>query len=217
MESAETLALNLPVSDNGLSLAANRKDRDVHMDQDKPRDLGQLIRDGQRGDRNALEAIYQEFKTPLYNLALRYTRDPASAEDILQEVFIKVFTHLGDIDNVATFPAWIYRVGVNASLTFLRGRKRELNKSVPLADIEGRMAEASFDADTSHLRGPLDEAIETLTQKLRAVFLLHDVQGFKHEEIASILKCSVGTSKSNLFKARMRIRKHLKTRSIERS
>jgi RNA polymerase sigma-70 factor (ECF subfamily) len=217
MDSTETLALNLSVSDNVLFLPAIGKGRDARMDQDKARDLGKLIRDGQRGDRTAFEAIYQQFKTPLYNLALRYTRDAASAEDILQDVFIKVFTHLDDIDNVDTFPAWIYRVGVNASLTFLRSRKRELNKSVPLADIEGRMAEASFDADMSHLRGPLEEAVETLTEKLRAVFLLHDVQGFKHEEIASILKCSVGTSKSNLFKARMRIRKHLKTRAIERS
>jgi RNA polymerase sigma-70 factor (ECF subfamily) len=216
MERLETMALSLPVSDNGLAGAVGFRKKEPAMGQDRDIDFAQLIQDGIRGDRPALEALYQHFKTPLYNLAYRYTLDAAAAEDILQEVFLKVFTHLEDINNVETFPAWVYRVGVNASLTYLRSRKRELKKSVPLADIEGRMEEASYDTDMSHLRQPLEEAIQTLSDKLKSVFILHDVQGFKHGEIARTLGCSVGTSKSYLFKARIRIRRYLKTKSIER-
>lgn len=217
MERLETLALSLPVSDNGLANSLICREQDRSMGQDNDKDLSKLISDGVRGDREALEALYHRFKVPLYNLAYRYTRDAAAAEDILQETFIKVFTHLEDINCVETFPAWVYRVGLNASLSYLRSRKRELKKSVPLAEIEGRMEEASFDPDTSHLRQPIEEAIQSLTEKLRSVFILHDVQGFKHEEIARVLGYSVGTSKSQLFKARRKIRQFLKTKSIERA
>jgi RNA polymerase sigma-70 factor (ECF subfamily) len=217
MERLESLALNLSLGDNGLPGALPRGEQDRVMGQDKDTDLARLLRDAVRGDRTAMEGLYHHFKTPLYNLALRYTRDPAAAEDVIQEVFIKVFTHLDDVNNVDTFPAWVYRVGVNASLTFLRSRRRELRKSVPLSEIEGGMAEASYDRDTSHLRQPLDEAIDSLSERLKSVFVLHDVQGFKHEEIAGILGCSVGTSKSHLFKARKKIRRHLKAKSIEGS
>ncbi len=217
MERLETLALSLPVSDNGLANSLICREQDRSMGQDNDKDLSKLISDGVRGDRAALEALYHRFKVPLYNLAYRYTRDAAAAEDILQEAFIKVFTHLEDINCVETFPAWVYRVGLNASLSYLRSRKRELKKSVPLAEIEGRMEEASFDPDMSHLRQPIEEAIQSLTEKLRSVFILHDVQGFKHEEIARVLGYSVGTSKSQLFKARRKIRQFLKTKSIERA
>lgn len=215
MSNLETLALSVPVGDNSLPGVMSLGIRDSAMGQDKDQDLSQLIKDGVRGDRAALEAIYRRFRIPLYNLAFRYTRDAAAAEDILQDTFIKIFTHLDDIDRAETFPAWVYRVGVNASLSYLRVRKRELQKSVRLDDIEGRAESASLDPDTSHLRRPIEEAVESLTEKLRGVFILHDIQGFKHEEIASILGCSVGTSKSQLFKARRKIRQYLKTKSIE--
>jgi len=217
MPNVETLALSVPVSDNRLPEIMSLQDKDGAMGQNKDADLADLIKKSIRGDRQALEGLYHYFKTPLYNLAYRYTYDAAAAEDILQEVFLKVFTHLEDIKNIETFPAWLYRVGVNASLTYLRGRKRERQKSVPMSEVEGKMAEASFDADTSHLRQPLDEAIDSLSDKLKSVFLLHDVQGFKHEEIAGILGCAAGTSKSQLFKARMKVRAYLKTKSIEAS
>ena len=217
MNSSDMLALSVPVSDNKLSDAMSHRKTDSAPGQKPNADLAPLIKAAIRGDRPAMERLFQHFKTPIYNLAYRYTYDAAAAEDILQEVFIKVFTHLDDIKNVDTFPAWLYRVGVNASLSYLRSRKREIKKSVPMSDIEGKMAEASYDADTSHLRKPLDEAIDSLSDRLKSVFVLHDVQGFKHEEIAGILGCTVGTSKSHLFKARMKIRAHLKTKSIEAS
>jgi RNA polymerase sigma-70 factor (ECF subfamily) len=217
MNSSETLALSVPVTNDKLSDAMKYRKADSAPGRNPNADLAPMIKAAIMGDRLAMEKLFQHFKIPIYNLAYRYTYDAAAAEDILQDVFIKVFTHLDDIKNVDTFPAWLYRVGVNASLSYLRSRKREIKKLVPMSDIEGRMAEATYDADTSHLRKPLDEAIDALSERLKTVFVLHDVQGFKHQEIAGILGCTVGTSKSHLFKARMRIRAHLKKKSIEAS
>jgi RNA polymerase sigma-70 factor (ECF subfamily) len=217
MTNSESLALSVPVSDDKLLDAMSYKKADSAPARNQETDPTPWIKAAIRGDRSAMEKLFRHFKTPIYNLAYRYTYDAAAAEDILQDVFIKVFTHLEDIKNVDTFPAWLYRVAINASLTHLRSRKREIKKSVPMSAVEGRMAEATYDADTSHLRKPLDEAIDALSDRLKAVFVLHDVQGFKHEEIAGILGCTVGTSKSHLFKARMRIRIYLKTKSIEAS
>ena len=219
MEVLETLVMAAPVSDNvvleGMTPMA-KSDYRSRESEPEP-DLAGLIKAGVRGDHSALEQIYHRFKTPIYNVAYRYTLDAAAAEDILQEVFIKVFTRLGDIKNAVTFPAWIYRVAVNATLSYLRVRKRERQKSIPLEAIEGRLEEASYDSDMSHLRRPIEDAVETLTDRLKSVFILHDVQGFKHEEIAGILGCTTGTSKSYLFKARMKIREQLKTKAIEAS
>ena len=180
--------------------------------------LADLIRRGAGGDENALEAIYHRFKAALFNLACRYTGNAAAAEDVLQEVFLKAFTHLSEVNNVATFPGWLFRITVNASLSYLRSRKVERRSSVPLSDVEGVLAASSKEETGSRLRKPLEEAIQTLPQRLKSVFLMHDVQGFKHEEIAGILGCTVGTSKSHLFKARMRLRDRLlKTGAVSRA
>jgi len=215
MESLETLALAVPVRDNIIPEAMTNTVRKRALGLEGEPELAGMISAAQQGDQSAIEKLYHRFKTPVFNLAYRYTRDGAAAEDILQDVFIKVFTHIDDITSAATFPAWVYRVAINASLSHLRVRNR--HRIVPLAAIEGRLEEASYDADTSHLRKPIEDAVETLSERLKSVFLLHDVQGFKHEEIAGILGCSTGTSKSYLFKARMRIRKRLKIKAIEDS
>jgi RNA polymerase sigma-70 factor (ECF subfamily) len=180
--------------------------------------LADLVRRGAAGDESALEAIYHRFKAALFSLACRYTGNAAAAEDVLQEVFLKALTHLSEVNNVATFPGWLYRITVNASLSYLRSRKAERRSSVPLSDVEGVLAASSREETGSRLRKPLEEAIQTLPKRLKSVFLMHDVQGFKHEEIAGILGCTVGTSKSHLFKARMRLRDRLlKTGAVSRA
>jgi RNA polymerase sigma-70 factor (ECF subfamily) len=176
-------------------------------------ELARLIERSQGGDQLAMEAIYGRYKTALFNLAYRYTYDRATAEDLLQEIFIKVFTHIGNVNRTATFTAWVYRIALNTCFSHLRSRKVEMRNAVPLDDVEpyvhsGRNEEAGGD-----LRKHLDEAIALLPRGLREVFILHDVQGFKHGEIARTLRLSVGTSKSQLFKARLRLREILKARS----
>jgi RNA polymerase sigma-70 factor (ECF subfamily) len=174
--------------------------------------LDELIARGKAGDGAAFEALYRRYKSALFNLAYRYTSNRSTAEDLIQEIFIKVFTHLDDVQQTATFTAWVFRIALNTCFSHLRSKRIEIEKSVPMADVEGTRHEARVEAEENDLRKPLDEAIAGLAPRLREVFLLHDVQGFKHEEIARILGLSVGTSKSQLFKARLRIREVLKTR-----
>jgi len=172
--------------------------------------LPDLIRLAQGGDTGAMEAIYSRLKTPLFNLAFRYTFNRAAAEDLLQEIFLKVFSHLEDVQNMDTFVAWAYRITLNTCFSYLRQRKVELHKTVSLTEVEGTVQDIDRDVKPENdIRKPLDRAIETLPHKLREIFLLHDVQGFKHEEIARILGLSVGTSKSQLFKARLKLRNYL--------
>ena len=174
--------------------------------------LAELIARGKAGDPAALEALYRRYKTALFNLAYRYAFDRATAEDLLQEIFLKVFTHLDDVQRAETFTAWVFRIALNTCYSHLRGKRIEIEKGMPLSEVEGTRHEARVEAEENDYRRPLDEAIAALAPRLREVFLLHDVEGFKHEEIARLLGLSVGTSKSQLFKARLRIREILKAR-----
>jgi RNA polymerase sigma-70 factor (ECF subfamily) len=171
--------------------------------------LADLIQKGIGGDERALEAIYHRFKSLLFSLAYRYTGNAAAAEDVLQDVFLKAFTHLHEVDNAVTFPGWLHRIAINTSLSYIRSRKAEMRGAVPLSEIEGVLAAPAADERGGLLKKPLEEAIQTLPHRLKSVFLMHDVQGFKHEEIAGILGCTVGTSKSHLFKARLKLRDRL--------
>ena len=206
------LATGLEIMDN--SVMSRPKDERAEQALFAPREdtLDDLIARGRDGDALALEAIYYRYKTALFNMAYRYTYDRSTAEDLLQEIFIKVFTHLGDIRTTQTFTGWVYRIALNTCYSHLRGKRVELQKNVPLAEVEGTLHEVQENSLARDVRKPLDDAIAGLPRRLKEIFLLHDVQGFKHGEIARMLGLSVGTSKSQLFKARLRIREFLKER-----
>ncbi|MGZ7046104.1 MAG: RNA polymerase sigma factor [Candidatus Aminicenantales bacterium] len=176
---------------------------------DKAR-LAGLVERGRAGDLAAMEAIYEMFKRPVFNLQYRHTMNRVVAEDLLQDVFLRVFTHLKDVRDVATFPGWVFRIALNTCYSFLRQKKIQNGRAVPLGEMEGQIVDERADAVESDLKGPLNRAIQSLSPGLRSVFILHDVQGYKHEEISRLLRCSVGTSKSQLFKARMKLRAILK-------
>jgi len=176
--------------------------------------LIELISRSRQGDSQAMGAIYEHFKTPLFSLAYRYTHNSAVAEDLLQDIFIKIFTRIQDLEKDEAFVGWLYRIAINTCLSYLRGRKRLLQKTISLNEVEGIANGRTFDAPDRMINKPLEDAIQSLPTKLKSVFLLHDVQGFKHEEIAQIMECSLGTSKSQLFKARMKIRKQLEDKQI---
>lgn len=161
-----------------------------------------------------MEKIYEHYKRPLFNLASRYAFDRLAAEDLLQDIFVKVFSHLGEIGRDETFVAWMYRIATNTCYSYLRSRRSRDARSVSLSEIEGQKEEAVTDGHEESLAGPVEEAIRNLPEKLRAVVMLHDIEGYTHEEIGRMLGCTVGTSKSQLFKARMRIREFLKKRKI---
>lgn len=208
------LANRLELADN-LPMSRAKSDDGATVPLASPNDsLADLIARGQAGDVAALESLYGRYKTALFHLACRYTRDRATAEDLLQEIFVKIFTHLDDVVRVETFTAWVYRIALNTCFSHLRGKRLEIEKSVPLADVENTLSAGRGDFAGEDLRRPLDDAIGQLPRKLKEIFLLHDVQGFKHEEIARMLGLSVGTSKSQLFKARLRLRTFLRAKGM---
>ena len=176
--------------------------------------LKDAIKRGREGDIQALEAIYKHFSRPLFNLAYRYTYNREIAEDLLQDIFLKIFSHLQDIRNEDTFVGWIYRIAINTCYSYLRGKKIQLQRTIPLSEVERTIEGKTHESSDEIVKKSLDNAIHKLPRKMKSIFLLHDVQGFKHKEISRMLGCSTGTSKSQLFKARMKIREYLKNEKI---
>jgi len=174
--------------------------------------LEDLVARGRAGDLGALESLYEMFKGPVFGLVYRYAQNRAVAEDLLQDVFLKVFGNMRRVRDSATFPGWIFRIALNTAYSHLRQKRVQAEKLVPLGDLEGRLEEPGAEPVERDLQGPLEDAIRALAPRLRSVFILHDVQGYKHEEIARRLGCAVGTSKSQLFKARIRVREYLRAR-----
>ncbi len=169
-----------------------------------------LCRRCQRGDINALEELYRRHKDKVYALALRLTNNVQDAEDIVQDVFVQVYRKIGDFREEAAFTSWLYRVATNIALSALRRRKRRWGMETgqnPGPPEEGRRSETG-----KILKPFLEDAIAALPPRARLIFVLHDIQGFQHNEIADMLDCSEGTSKSQLHKARAQLRKNLRPR-----
>src|SRR5512136_73282 len=215
------LAVRGQIGDNGfradygsfleaaLGMGRTRGDVTAWGTADKAR-LEDLIARGRAGELAAFEALYETFKGPVFGLVYRYAQNRAVAEDLLQDVFLKIFNNMRHVRDAATFPGWVFRIAVNTAYSHLRQKRVQNEKLVPLGDVEGRLEEPGAEPVERDLQRPLEEAIEALAPRLRSVFVLHDVQGYKHEEIARMLGCAVGTSKSQLFKARIKVRDHLK-------
>ncbi len=167
------------------------------------------------GDMQAFEQLYKSHHRRVYGLCLRMLKNVAEAEDLTQEVFIQLYRKIGSFRGEASFTTWLHRLTVNQVLMHfrrLRGRKEE----PPLEDEPAApQVMATWDtAQQSALvdRVTLDDAIAQLPPGYRAVFILHDVMGHEHEEIARMLGCAEGTSKSQLHKARMKLRRIIRAR-----
>lgn len=173
-----------------------------------------LIKRSREGDTQAMEALYELYKRPLFNLVYRHTYNLETTEDLMQDIFLKIFTNLQNLQDESTFGGWAYRIALHTCYSYLRGKKSPLRKTIPLNDVERLIKEEASEPHDRMMRKPLDDAIQALPKGLKSIFLLHDVQGFKHEEIAQMLGCSVGTSKSQLFRARMKIREYLKNKQM---
>ncbi len=171
--------------------------------------LEDLVNRSRGGDPQAMEAIYERFNRPLFSLIYRYTSNREVAEDLLQDVFLKIFSNLDSLRKTETFVSWMYRIAVNTCFGYLRGSRSQIQRTVPLNNVQERIGKDAAKSSDRLMKKSLDDAIQSLPTKMKAIFLLHDVQGFKHEEIAPMLGCSVGTSKSQLFKARLKIRERL--------
>jgi RNA polymerase sigma-70 factor (ECF subfamily) len=176
----------------------------------------EAIRLAQQGDAGAFERIYRLHSRRVYALCLRMVGNTAEAEDLAQDAFLQLFRKIGTFRGESAFSTWLHRLAVNVVLMKLRKKTLpetsleesndpEDESSGPKREIGAPDLLLSGSIDRVHL----ERAIEQLPPGYRQVFVLHDVQGFEHNEIAKLMECSIGNSKSQLHKARMRLRELL--------
>jgi RNA polymerase sigma-70 factor (ECF subfamily) len=169
------------------------------------------------GDVEAFGLLYRKYRNRVHALCLRMVKDPFVAEDALQESFLCAFRRINTFRGDSLFSTWLHRIAVNAVLMHFRRCKTTPTENVDgeLAHDEGEPLEGErFHAEDRRLthaveRIELEQAINSLPPGYRIMFVLHDIEGFEHSEIAAILGCTPGNTKSQLFKARRRLRELL--------
>ena len=182
----------------------------------------ELIERAQRGDEEAFAALFEAHKRRVYSLCLRMTGDTAEAEDLSQDAFLQLFRKISTFRGESAFSTWLHRMVVNVVLMHLR--KKGLQQ-VSLDEVDSSQDEPvkrEYGDDDKRLlhsidRITLSRAIEGLPPGYRAVLVLHDIEGYEHNEIAQILNCSVGNSKSQLHKARLKLREVLRSQRLKTS
>src|SRR5580692_7183720 len=178
-----------------------------------------VVRLAQQGDAGAFERIYQLHSRKVYNLCLRMTGDRTEAEDLTQDVFLQLLRKIVTFRGESAFSTWLHRMAVN--IVLMRFRKK------PIADAsldtitnsaeESNALPKEFGQPDLQLNGVIDRialqaAINELPIGYKTMFILHDIQGYNHDEIAEMFGCSAGNSKSQVHKARLRLRELLQSR-----
>jgi len=177
----------------------------------------ELVRLAADGNLAAFELIYRRYYRRTFSLALRMTGSQTEAEDLTQEVFIQLFRKIGSFRGDSAFSTWLHRLTVNQVL--MHFRKRSVKNEKTSEDGEMPELTVSGTANPAKMavidRIALKNAINGLPKGYKNVFVLHDVEGFEHEEVARMLGISIGTSKSQLHKARLKLRNLLAKQSEE--
>ncbi len=158
------------------------------------------------GDPTAERALYDAHVDRVFRLVYRLAGDRDRAEDYTQETFIRAFGKLGEFRGEAALSTWICSIAVSVALNGLRKVKRLRNREVELEVVEPALPGASRPAAEPDLRDRMAQAIDNLPEGYRTVFLMHDVEGYTHEEIGRALGVQSGTSKAQLFRARAKLR-----------
>ncbi len=166
----------------------------------------QLIRRAIDGDERALRQLWSQYAPHIDAVVKRLVGDPDLAADIAQEVWMQIFRALRTYRGDAQFSTWAHRIAVNRTLNALRKVRRLGRLEVELED-DTALVEA--ESERAFLAASIEEATAALPERARLVFLLHDVEGYTHEDIAQELGITVGASKSQLFKARAKLRRLL--------
>jgi RNA polymerase sigma-70 factor (ECF subfamily) len=169
----------------------------------------ELIQRAQAGEASAIRELYRLYAPRVYAVVKRLAGDDALAEDWAQEAWVRIFRALGSFRGEARFTTWLHRIAVNSALHGKRWRDRRVIREAPLEDsIPVRIA-----SEDALLRMKLEKAMQQLPERMRQVLVLHDIEGYTHEDIAEFLGVTAGTSKSQLFKARARMRELLRPRT----
>jgi len=183
----------------------------------------ELIERAKLGDAQAFQALYDKHKRRVYSLCLRMTANTAEAEDLTQEAFLQLYRKIATFRGESAFSTWLHRLSVNVVLMHLR------KKNLPVVSLEETTQggdedtpKKDFGADDLALAGSIDrlqlqKAVDDLPPGYRTIFVLHDIEGYEHNEIAAIVGCSIGNSKSQLHKARMKLRDLLKMNRAEKA
>jgi len=179
------------------------------------------ISGAQKGDPRCFESLYNRHRRHVYSLCLRMSRNTAEAEDLTQEVFLQLFRKVSTFRGDSAFSTWLHRVAVNVVLMHLRKKSLPLAPE-PLDSQQPDRARNEIGVTDERLavsidRIVLERSVNSLPPGYRVVFMLHDVQGYEHKEIAQMMRCSVGNSKSQLHKARLKLRSHLESEHTRRS
>jgi len=170
------------------------------------------------GNMAAFEEVYNRHHRRVYSICLRMLQNATEAEDLTQDVFIQLHRKIGSFRGDSAFTTWLHRMTVNQVLMHFRKRNVKFEKTTE----EGETPVQIVSGTANPLKMPvvdkiaIEHAIEQLPPGYRNVFVLHDVEGYEHEEVARILGCSVGTSKSQLHKARLKLRKLLQKKAPPR-
>jgi RNA polymerase sigma-70 factor (ECF subfamily) len=171
------------------------------------RDLS-LVRDARDGSLESFEALYRENVSRVYALCLRMCGERARAEDLTQEVFVRAWTRLGSFRGESRFSSWLHRLAVNVVL----GDERSLGRRIEPVSVEADLEEAGepVPAPEPGRSRDLERAIASLPRGAREVLILHDIEGYRHQEIAEMTGRATGTCKAQLHRARMLLREALK-------
>ncbi|MBI3909338.1 MAG: sigma-70 family RNA polymerase sigma factor [Armatimonadetes bacterium] len=178
------------------------------------------VRRAQAGDLRAFEELFQQYQRGIYNTIFQMVRSEADAADLTQEVFVRAYRALPRLNSPEAFTTWLYRIALNLSRNYLRDSGRIRTESLERAfedeeesasarEIADYSGDPAAHAQTSEVRERVLSAIETLSEDHRIVVTLHHLEGIPVEEIAQIMRCSVGTVKSRLSRARDHLRRKL--------
>jgi len=179
-----------------------------------------LVRRVQRGDKGAFDALVLKYQHKLVKLVMRYVRNPAEAEDVAQEAFIKAYRALPQFRGDSAFYTWLYRIAINTAKNAVVSRDRspieydlDRHNTDESYDMQGRMKDSETPEGlvlTDEIRTTVNAAIDCLPEDLRTAIVLRELEGLSYEEIAAAMDCPVGTVRSRIFRAREAIDRRLR-------
>ncbi|MBB6734473.1 RNA polymerase sigma factor [Cohnella zeiphila] len=173
-------------------------------------ELYRIIREAKQGKKDAFAILVRRFKDYVYRYAYGMLGDRMEAEDVTQEAFLKCYAALPRLENEFSFVSWLQRIVSNLCSDHLKKRQKEKTKPIQETLSQMEISEARQRHSAQDLKWTIEESLKQLSPDHRQIILLHDVQGFRYEEIAQTLEIPVGTVKSRLNAARLALRQIMK-------